>query len=89
MLSPRLGIIILWLFTDYVYRAFDTWFWPLLGLIVLPWTTLMYILVVAPVGDVTLWGWLLIALGFILDLQAHAQTYANRGQAQSMYRTAS
>ena len=25
--SPRLGNIILWLFTDWVYRAFSTWLW--------------------------------------------------------------
>ena len=50
MLSPRLGVIVLWLFTDYINRAFDSWLWPLLGLIFLPWTTLMYILVAVPVG---------------------------------------
>src|SRR5262249_4899421 len=31
-------------FTDYVQRSFTTWVWPLLGLIFLPWTTLLYIL---------------------------------------------
>ena len=31
MLSPRLGIIILWAFTNYVSLAFNTWIWPLLG----------------------------------------------------------
>lgn len=33
LLSPRLGIIVLWLFTDYVTRAFSLWLWPLLGLV--------------------------------------------------------
>lgn len=37
LLSPRLGIIILWALTDYVYRAFQgMWLWPLLGLIFSP-----------------------------------------------------
>ena len=88
LLSPRLGILILWAFTDYIYRAFDTWFWPLLGVIFLPWTTLIYILVAAPVGNITVWGWLMIALGVLLDLNSHAQSYANREQAQAMYRPA-
>ena len=86
LLSPRLGIIILWAFTDYVARAFgDSWFWPLLGLIFLPWTTLMFLLVAAPIGGVTFWGWLFVGLGFIMDLSSFAQSYANRDQARSMY----
>jgi hypothetical protein len=88
MLSPRLGIIILWLFTNYVSRAFDTWIWPVLGLIVLPWTTLLYILVAAPAGGITFWGWLMVALGLVMDISSHAQEYANRERATAMYRTA-
>jgi hypothetical protein len=86
LLSPRLGIIILWAFTNYVARAFDNnWFWPLLGLIFLPWTTLIYILVAAPVGSVTFWGWLMVALGLLIDLSSHAQSWTNRNQARMMY----
>jgi hypothetical protein len=88
MLSPRLGIILLWAFTDYVYRAFDSWFWPLLGLIFLPWTTLMYILVAAPVGSVSFWGWLMVGLGFLVDISNHMQAYQNRQYATSMYQRA-
>jgi hypothetical protein len=84
MLSPRLGIIILWVFTDYVARAFSgAWIWPLLGLVFLPWTTLFFILVAAPAGGITFWGWLFVALGLISDLAAHAQAYASRDQAAS------
>jgi hypothetical protein len=85
MLSPRLGVVFLWVFTDYVQRSFATWVWPLLGLVFLPWTTLMYILVAAPVGGITWWGWLFVALGLVTDIGSHANTYASRGQAQSMY----
>jgi hypothetical protein len=86
LLSPRLGIIVLWAFTDYVFRAFqNNWFWPLLGLIFLPWTTLIYILVAAPVGNISFWGWLMVALGVLVDLSSHAQSYANRQQVRTMY----
>ncbi len=88
MLSPRLGVVILWLLTDYVNRAFDTWIIPLLGLIFLPWTTLIYILVAAPVGHITLWGWFMVALGVLVDLSSHAQSYMNRDQARAVYRPA-
>jgi hypothetical protein len=85
MISPRLGIIFLWAFTDYVQRSFDTWIWPLLGLIFLPWTTLLYLLVAAPVGAITFWGWLFVALGFFMDIASHANSYASRNQARMMY----
>ena len=87
-LSPRLGVILLWVFTNYVNAAFTTWLWPLLGLIFLPWTTLMYILVAAPIGGMTFWGWLMVAIGVVMDISAHAQTYTNRDQAMSMYQPA-
>lgn len=84
VLSPRLGIALLWIFTDYVYRAFGSWIWALLGLIFLPWTTLMYILVAAPVGGITFWGWLMVGLGFILDLGAYGQSYSQRNALPTM-----
>jgi hypothetical protein len=85
MLSPRLGIIILWAFTNWVNLAFTSWIWPLLGLIFLPWTTLLYILVAAPAGGITFWGWLFVALGLLSDLASHAQAYASRDQAAAYY----
>ena len=44
-LGPRLALVLVWIFDDRIERAFDSWVWPLLGLLLLPWTTLMYILV--------------------------------------------
>jgi hypothetical protein len=85
MLSPRLGIIVLWLFTNWVTLAFTGWIVPALGLVFLPWTTLFYILVAAPAGGITFWGWLFVALGLLSDISSHAQAYASRNQAQSMY----
>jgi hypothetical protein len=85
LVSPRLGIIVLWLFTDYVQRAFSLWFWPLLGLVFLPWTTLFYILVAAPVGNVSFWGWLMVGLGVLTDLSSYAQSFAKREEARSLY----
>ena len=88
MLSPRLGIIFLWAFTNYVQRSFDTWIWPALGLVFLPWTTLLYILVAAPAGGITFWGWLFVALGLLSDISSHVNTYASRNQAQVYYQRA-
>ena len=50
VLSPRFAVFLLWAFTNYVDRAFNGWFLPLLGIVFAPWTTLMYVLVYAPAG---------------------------------------
>jgi len=54
--------------------------------IVLPWTTLLYILVAAPAGGISFWGWLLVALGLLMDISSHVQSYNNREQATASYR---
>jgi hypothetical protein len=78
-LSPRLGVLILWLFTPFVNRVFgDEWWWPLLGLIFLPFTTLMYVLVAAPLGPMNFWGWLMVVFGLLIDLRSYFDGYANR-----------
>ena len=41
-ISPRLALFGMWIFSDLLSRAFDSWFVPLLGFFLLPWTTLAY-----------------------------------------------
>ena len=41
--APRLALAVIWLFGEgWLGRAFDTNLWPLLGFLLLPWTTLAY-----------------------------------------------
>jgi hypothetical protein len=40
---------------------------------------LLYILVAAPAGGITFWGWLFVALGLLSDIASHAQTYVGGG----------
>jgi hypothetical protein len=84
---PRIGLLVIWAFTDWVDVAFEgSWFWPLLGLIFLPFATLLYVLVdVSTVGNINLGGWLLIGLGAVIDITNWAQTVASRRQAQELY----
>src|ERR671937_237408 len=42
LISPRLVLFLLWIFSDVLSRAFDSWIIPLLGFFLLPWTTLAY-----------------------------------------------
>lgn len=72
-ISPRLGVAALWLFTDWVERAFDGgWILPLAGLVLLPWTTALYV-VGFIIGDAAApWGILGIFIGLFLDIAVHA-----------------
>ena len=82
-LGPRLALFLWWIFGNKVDLAFDTWIWPLLGLIFLPWTTLAYVLAWGPVNAVSGAGWLVVALGVAADIA----TYSARA-AKSKYQTA-
>lgn len=81
VLSPRLGLLLLWLFTSYVDLAFAGWFLPLVGLLFAPWTTLLYVLVDVAPGPIHVAGWILVIIGVFLDLSSYAQTARRRAYA--------
>jgi hypothetical protein len=81
LLSARIALAALWLFTNYVDRAFDTFVVPLLGLIFLPWTTLMYVLLWSPGQGVEGWEWILVALGLVVDIGSVAGRGRMRGSS--------
>ena len=68
---PRLALLYVWLFTPLVYRAYDTFIIPLLGIIFLPFTTLMYTLAYIPGVGLTGWGWVWLILGVLLDMGSY------------------
>ena len=71
--SPRLGVVALWLFTDWVERAFNGgWILPFAWLILLPWTTGLYVLGYI-IGDAAApWGILGAIIGLFMDVALHA-----------------
>jgi hypothetical protein len=79
-LFARLALLFVWVSTPLVNRAFHGgWLLPLLGIIFLPITTLVYVLVYSISSGVTGRGWLWVVLAFLLDLGAHSSgAYANR-----------
>jgi hypothetical protein len=76
--APRLALILLWLFTNLVSKAFPNIILPILGLIFLPFTTLFYILVLNSLGPNNLWGWLLVLVGFLLDIRGYSDINSHR-----------
>lgn len=68
---PRIAVLLLWIFTDWVQRAFSgEWLVPLVGVILLPYTTLTYVLLFQFLNGVTGFSWFLVALAFIVDIGA-------------------
>ena len=83
LLGPRLGIIFWGLAQPARWElAFDTFVWPLLGFVFLPWTTLMYV-AVAPAGVSGL-DWLWIGLAVFTDIVSYSGgAYGNRDRIRS------
>jgi hypothetical protein len=75
LLGPRIVGAFWWLFQPLRWEAAFLgwigwwWIWPVLGLIFLPWTTIMYVLV-APLGIVGL-DWLWLALAVVADIASY------------------
>ena len=82
LIGPRIALLVWWIFGDRVDMAFDSWIWPLLGLLFLPWTTLAYLLVWSPVVGVNGGEWIVVAIGFAGDVL----TYSGRA-ARARYAT--
>jgi hypothetical protein len=69
LISPRLALFFVWLFTDLLSDAFDSWVLPLLGFFLLPWTTLAYAgMWGAGTNEVTGFEWFIVGLAFVVDL---------------------
>ena len=82
--APRLVVLFAWIGRpSYFDSVFDTWIFPLLGLIFLPFTTLMWLLLGAPPLGVHGIDWLWIALAVMLDLSHYANTYGQRDAVSS------
>lgn len=82
-LFPRLGVLLIWLARPVLFSAaFGNFFlWPLLGIIFLPFTTLIYVLIWTPTTGIGAFGWLWLLLAFLIDLGGWGSTgYANRNR---------
>jgi hypothetical protein len=75
LISPRLAIFAIWLFSDLLGRAYEEWWLPLLGFFLLPWTTLAYALMwSAGRNDVTGFEWFIVVLAFLIDISSWSQS---------------
>ncbi len=68
MATPRLAILLVVIFSDYIGQAYQTNIWPLLGFFMLPTTTLAYAWAVNSAGSVTGIYLVVVVLAVLIDL---------------------
>lgn len=71
-LGPRIALLFMWLFTDRVTDAFNGFVLPLLGVLFLPFATLAYVLFWDPIDGLSIIGWLIVIVAFLIDLGVYA-----------------
>lgn len=68
-LFPRAAMIILWIARpDRIDETFSSVVWPVLGIIFLPFATLIYTLLWVPGRGVTSWDWWWVGFAALLDV---------------------
>ena len=79
LLGPRVVGVFWWIFQPVRWEsAFSSffgggnlwWIWPILGIVFLPWTTIMYV-IVAP-GGIASWDWLWLGLMLVADIASYS-----------------
>jgi hypothetical protein len=79
LLGPRIVGVFWWIFQPLRWEsAFSSffgggnlwWLWPVLGIVFLPWTTIMYV-IVAP-GGIASWDWLWLGLMLVADIASYS-----------------
>ncbi len=68
LLFPRLVLFFVFLFSDYLGRAYETNFWPFLGFLFMPLTTLAYAWAVNTNGTVNGIYLVVVVIAVLIDL---------------------
>jgi len=70
--SPRIILLGMWLFTDYLSRIGLPFIWGLVGFIFVPCTTIAYAIAENSFGGIQGWGTVVLAVGILLDILLYA-----------------
>jgi hypothetical protein len=78
---PRLALLVLWIARPaLVAAAFNTFLLPLLGIIFLPFATLIYVIVYTPGVGLTGFDWFWVIIAVLLDIGHWGASYTQRNQ---------
>lgn len=75
LISPRLALFLILIFSGWLGQAFDSWIIPVLGFFLLPWTTLAFVVMyrIDPPG-VDGFDWFIVVLAFVVDLASYIKS---------------
>jgi hypothetical protein len=73
LLSPRLALFAIFLFSDLLSEAFDSRLVPFLGFFLLPWTTLAYAVMWSGGDRVDGFEWFIVICAFAVDIGSYAR----------------
>jgi hypothetical protein len=79
---PRLALFMFWVLRpDRVDAAFSTFLMPLVGILILPFATLMYAVLYTPGVGLTGWEWFWVVVAGIFDLGHYGAAGMERRRA--------
>ena len=87
-ISPRLALFLMWLFTDRLTVALDSFWLGFAGFVFLPWTTIAYAAAYDPFQGVTGIGLALVVFAFLVDVASWfggGSRYRTQGTATVRY----
>jgi hypothetical protein len=71
LISPRVALVVTWLLTNVLSRAYDGLIVPILGFLLLPWTTLAYAWMYDSGRTVEGIEWFLVGAAAVFDLGSY------------------
>lgn len=88
LLSPRLALIVMAIFSDVLSRSMDSWFIPFVGFLFLPWTTLAYAFMWdMGTHQVSGFEWFIVIFAFLVDLSSYGGGYRARSSRTTVTTT--
>jgi hypothetical protein len=75
---PRLILAGLYFFYHVCFNVFQTWYWPLLGFLFMPYTTLAYMWAMYANGKIEGWYLVLLIVAILFDLSSNGGTTSKR-----------
>ena len=81
--APRFAIVLVVVFSDYIGRAFETVFWPFIGFLFMPLTTLAYAWAINSRGSVEGVHLVVVVLAALLDLGLVGGSASRRRRARA------
>jgi hypothetical protein len=66
LITPRLVMVLIWLFSDWFTRAYESALWPFIGFLFMPYTTLAYMTAMLNNHHQVSGGWLVLLIAAVV-----------------------